>query len=137
MGAIVVSGLSSGTWAKAKPADYKGQELDKALKAYEAQAPKSILVPANLPKLPKAKIGEMETCIADLESAAGEIKKALAILKQNVAALKTVQGAAGKTAADLRKLAKDKPADKNKYENAASEADSIGSFAGHAINDFR
>jgi hypothetical protein len=108
MGATVVSGnLSSAYWARSKPGDYKGQDLDRALKSYEALAGKSISIPSNLiPKVPKPRIGEIESCVTQLESAVTELHKGVAILKQTVAALQAVQGAAGKAAGDLRKLAR-------------------------------
>jgi exonuclease VII small subunit len=137
MGATVVSGstaLTAANWAKSKPADYKGQDLDRALKSFEAAAGKSISIPNNLiPKVPKPSIGEIETCITGLESAVTELQKGLAILRQIVAALQAVQGAAGKAAGDLRKLAKGKDSDKDAYESAAGAADFIGAAAGDAL----
>ena len=138
MGATVVSGLSSANWAKAKPADYKGQDLDKALKSYEALAGKGISIPSNLiPKVPKPCIAEIDSCITGLESAVTELQKGLAILRQTLAALQAVQGAAGKASADLRKLAKGKESDKNAYQNAASAAESIGGAAENALKSIR
>src|SRR5262245_33806783 len=101
MGATVVSGLSSANWTKSKPADYKGQDLDRALKVYDAFSGKSnITIPGNLiPKVPKATIGEIEGCIKDLTNAITELQKGLVILKQVATALQGVQGAAGKTSA--------------------------------------
>jgi len=139
MGATVVSGgLSSANWARSKPADYRGQDLDRALKSYEALAGKSISIPNNLiPKIPKPRINEIDSCITQLESAVTELHKGLATLKQTVTALQAIQGAAGKAAGDLRKLAKGRDSDKNAYETAASTAESIGGAAGNALNDLR
>jgi hypothetical protein len=139
MGAIVVGGgLSSSNWVRSKPSDYKGQDLDRALKSFEAVANKMPSIPSNLiPKAPKATIGEIDTCITGLESAVTELQKALALVKQIAAALESVQGASGKAAADLRKLAKGKDADKDAYDNAASVAESIGGTAGTALNTIK
>lgn len=138
MGAIVVHGVSAREWASLKPANYKDQDLDKALKAYEPLAGKGISIPGNLfPDLPKATIGEIDTCIKGLQSAITELQKGQTFLKQIVAALQAVAGAAGKTSADLRKLAKGKDADKNACEKAAISAGSIGSFAASAIKNFQ
>ena len=138
MGATVVSGnLSSAYWARSKPADYKGQDLDRALKSYEAVG-KSITIPGDLiPKLPKPRVGEIESCVTKLESAISELRKGLAVLKQTVTALQAVQGAAAKAAGDLRKLAKGKDSDKQAYESAAGVADAIGGGAGNALNELR
>ena len=133
MGATVVSGLSSANWAKSKPADYKGQDLDKALKGYEALAGKGISIPNNLiPKIPKPSVAEIGSCITDLESAVTDLQKGLAILRQTVTALQAVQGAEGKPSADLRKLAKGKQ-DKDAYENAAAAAEAVSTAAAGAL----
>jgi exonuclease VII small subunit len=139
MGATVVSGLlSSANWAKSKPADYKGQDLDRALKGYEALAGKGISIPSNLiPKVPKPCIVEIDACITGLESAVTELQKGLAILRQAVAALQAVQGAAVKAAADLQKLAKGKDSDKDAYENAAGTAQSIVGAAENVLKSIR
>ena len=138
MGATVVNGLTASYWASHKPADYKGQDLDKALKVYEPLASKGISIPGNLiPKVPKATAGEIDTCIKDLQSAITELQKGQAFLKQIVAALQAVTGASGKAAADLRKLAKGKDADKDACENAAITADSIGGLAAGEIKNFQ
>jgi len=130
------SGLSSANWAKSKPADYKGQELDNALKACETAGGKTPVIPNNLiPKVPKVSIAEITSCITDLQSALTELQKALTMLQQIKTALLAVQGAAGKASADLAKLAKGKDSDKDKepYENAAGVANSISSAAGSAL----
>jgi hypothetical protein len=138
MGATVVSGnLSSAYWARSKPADYKGQDLDRALKSYEAVA-KGISIPGDLiPKVPKPRAGEIESCIKQLESAVTELRKALGVLKQMETALQAVQSAAGKAAGDLRKLAKGKDSDKQAYENAAGVAEAIGGGASNALSQLR
>ncbi len=139
MGASTVNGLTAAYWAKAKPDDYKGQDLDKALKTYEGVAGKAIKIPNDLiPKVPKPTIGEIEGCIKDLQSAVTELQKGITLLKPIITALEGVQGAAGKASADLRKQAKDKKDDaKEKYENAATTADSISSLAASAVKDYK
>ncbi len=139
MGAIVVNALSSANWAKSKPADYKGQDLDKALKAFEALSGKaSITIPGNLiPQVPKAAVGAIESCIKDLNTAVSELQKGLAILKPTVTVLQAIQGAATKTAGELSKMAKDKDGDKGKYENAAASANAAGSAAANLLRDLR
>ena len=139
MGASTVNGLTAAYWAKSKPTDYKGQDLDKALKTYEGVAGKGLTIPNNLiPKAPKPTIGEIEDCIKDLQSAVTELQKGLTLLKPIIAALEGVQGAAGKASADLRKQSKDKQDDaKKKYEDAASTANSIGSLAASASKDYK
>ena len=139
MAATVVNGLTAGYWAKSKPDDYKGQNLDKALKTYEGLAGKGITIPSNLiPKVPKPNVSEIEECITGLESAVTELHKGLAFLKQIGTALTGVQGAAAKAAADLEKQAKTKADDaKKKYEDAASTANSIGSLAASASKDYK
>ena len=132
MGATVANALTSSYWAGAKPKDYKGQDLDRALKTYEGLAGKSNLkIPANLiPRVPQGKIGEIDGCIKDLNNAVTELQKGLTVLKQVATALQAVQGAAAKTSADLTKLSKGKDADQDAYQNAAANANSVGAAAG-------
>jgi len=135
MGATVVSGnLSSAYWAKSKPADYKGQDLDRALKSYEGLAGKSITIPSSLiPSVPKSSIKEVEKCITQLQAAVTELQKGVGILKQTVGALKAIQGAAAKAAGELRKQADGAGANKQAYQNAAGVAEAIGGGAGNAL----
>ena len=139
MGASTVNGLTAAYWAKAKPDDYKGQDLDKALKTYEGVAGKGLKIPSNLiPKAPNPTTSEIEACIKDLQAAITELQKGLALIKPILAALEGVQGAAGKASADLRKQSKDKQDDaKEKYNNAATTADSIGGLAAGALKDYK
>jgi len=139
MGASSVNGLTAAFWAKAKPNDYRAQDLDKALKTYEGVSGKALTIPNNLiPKAPKPTIGEIEDCIKELQSAVTELQKGLTLLKPIISALEGVQGAAGKASAELRKQAKDKQDDaKQKYENAATTADSISSLAAGALKDYK
>ena len=135
MGATVINNLTSSYWAGAKPKDYQGQDLDRALKAYEGLAGKSnVTIPSNLiPKVPAGKIGEIDACIKDLNNAITELQKGSTTLKQVATALKAVQSAAAKTATDLSKLSKGKDADKDAYEAASTKASSVGSMASSAL----
>jgi hypothetical protein len=139
MGATSVKCLSSSYWAKAKPPDYKDQSLDKALKAYEPLADKGLKIPNDLiPKTPDPKVSAINKCITDMKSATTELTKGVDILNKSIAAVQAVQAAAGKTATDLRKQAKDKQdKDKDTYENAAASAESIGSAAAGALKDLQ
>jgi hypothetical protein len=127
MGATVVNNLTVGYWTKAKPADYKNQDLEKALKTYEGVAGKTATIPNDLvPKTPKAKVSEIESCLKSLQNAVTELTKAQTFLKSITSALEGVQAAAGKVSADLYKQAKGKSDDdKSKYENAAASASGI------------
>lgn len=125
MGAKVIpTGLKAGDWAESKPSDYKGNDLDTALKAYEAEAAKGWTIPADPPT---AKAGEIKTYIA-------ELNKTLASLATLTAAAGKVSAAAAKTAADLKKLAKDAK-DPNAYNSAAGVASSIGANAAKVAKD--
>lgn len=127
MAAIVVDGsLKSSNWTKKKPADYKGKDLDNALKAYEALADKKITVPAALPTMPKHSASAMEQCIKDMQAAIAEMQKATTHLKQMATSLQKVSTAGNATANELRKLAEDKQgADKKSYLDGASTASAI------------
>jgi hypothetical protein len=136
MSATVVNNLTASYWAGAKPKDYKGQDLDRALKAYETAASKGgIQIPSNLiPKVPQAKIGEIDGCIKDLNNAVTELQKATTALKQVATALQAVQSAAGKTSADLTKLSKGNDVDPDEYQAAATKASSVGMMAADALS---
>ena len=136
MGATVVNSLTASYWAGNKPKSYKGQDLDRALKAYETVAAKGgIQIPSNLiPKVPQPKIGEIDSCIKDLNNAVTELQKGMTILKQIATALQAVQNAAYKTSGDLTKLSKGKGVDPKEYENASISADSVGSIAADALS---
>ena len=134
---IVVSNVSSAGWAKAKPADYKSPDLDKALKAYEGLAGKGVLFP-NIPEAPKLSVEEIDDCIKSLKSAITQLEKGQAVLKQTLAALEGVRLAAGKTWVDLRKLAKEKQGkDKDAYEAAAGIATGIEMNCRMALADYK
>jgi hypothetical protein len=133
MGATVVNtSLTASSWTKAKPPDYKGKDLETALKAAEGLDAKKIAIPAKLPTVPKLKISEIETCITELESDIITLQKALADLKKMESAFQAVCNAADKTSSDLQKMEKDKKAtedQKQKYSSAAQTASVIGSNA--------
>ena len=133
MGATVVdTSLTVSAWTKAKPAEFKGKDLENALKGVEGLDTKKIAMPAKLPTLPKLKISEIESCITQMEADIITLQKALAELKKIDSALKAVSSAASKTASELEKMEKDKKASddqKQKYSGAARTASVIGSNA--------
>ena len=138
MGATVVNGLTASYWASNKPADYKGQDLDKALKTYEPLGGKTLKIPSSLiPPVPKPTIGEIDDCIAKLKAAITELEKGKVTLNQIVTALQGVQAAASKTSADLTKLSKGKDVDESEYKAAATRASSVGSLAADALKDVK
>src|SRR5947209_2003335 len=102
MGATVVNGLTASFWADHKPADYKNQDLDRALKTYESSAGKTVRIPSNLiPPVPKSTVTDIDSCVTKLKSAITELEKGKVILNQIVTALQGVQTAANKTSSDL------------------------------------
>jgi len=133
MAAIVVDGsIKTSNWAKSKPADYKGKDLDNSLKEYEALAGKKVKVPAALPTMPKHTASEIEQCIKEMQAAITELQKASEHLKQLATSLRKVSTAGNKTASELQKLAEKKQgADKNSYLDGASTALAIATEASH------
>lgn len=137
MAATVINGLSASHWAGWKPADYKGQDLDSALKAYEPLAGKTITFASSLmPAAPKLNIRAIDGCIADLKTSITEMEKGKAILNQVAGALRAVQSAGFKVSADLNKLSKGKDVDEQKYQAAATVAGSIASSAAEALSNY-
>src|ERR1051325_316618 len=133
MGATASSGLSPSDWTK--PKGYKGTDLDGALKAYQPFAGKTVDIPKNLiPDVPKASIKSMDDCITKMKSAIVELEKGKTYLNQVIAALKKVQDAASKTAAELNKLANTKNIDGSEFEAGATRANSIASLAAGAAS---
>ncbi len=138
MGASVANALTAGYWAGVKPKDYKGQDLDKALKSYEGVAGKTVKIPNNLiPGTPKATIGDIDDCIAQMKNAITELEKGKVMLNQTVTALQAVQSAASKASGDLMKLSKGKDVDEDEYKNAATSANSVGDAASSKLKDFK
>jgi hypothetical protein len=133
MGATVVNtSLTVSAWTKAKPSDYKGKDLENALKGAEGFDAKKIAMPAKLPTVPKLKISEIETCITEMEADIITLQKALAELKKMQTAFQAVSSAANKTSSELEKMQNDKKASddqKQKYQSAAQTASVIGSNA--------
>ncbi len=112
MGATATTiNLTPASWSSLKPKDYKGADLDKALAALQAARGKE-------PTVDKDSIASLE--------------KRIAYLKELKTAFGAVKTAAGKTSAELIKLAKDAKDDRKKkfdYESAAKSADTIGGQA--------
>jgi hypothetical protein len=141
MGVIsVVSVLSSENWAQAKPDDYKGTELDKALQAWAALANQTVEIPEDLlPSPPECKVSALNKYTDELKSVVKELDQAKALVNQYISALKAVQGAGSKAAADLTKLSKGKNVDEQaqqKYTSAASVANSIASSAASTLKQY-
>jgi hypothetical protein len=141
MGVIsVTSVLTSENWTGAKPADYKGTELDKALQAWGTLANQTVEIPQDLiPAPPECKVAALTSYVDELKSVMKELDKTKSLVNQYINALKAVQGAGGKAAADLTKLAKGKNVDEasqQKYTSAASVASSIASSAASKLKDY-
>jgi hypothetical protein len=141
MGATVVNtSLTASAWTKAKPGEFKGKDLENALKSAEGIDPKKIGLPAKLPTTPKLKISEIESCITELEADIIILQKALAELKKMESALQAVSSAANKTGSELEKMEKDKKAtddQKQKFRSAAHTALGIGSNASNILSKYK
>jgi ABC-type hemin transport system substrate-binding protein len=142
MGVIsVVSVLTSENWAQAKPDDYKGTELDKALQAWGTLANQTVEIPEDLiPAPPECKVAALTKYIDELKSVLKELDQAKALVNQYITSLKAVQAAGSKAAADLTKLSKGENLDERaqqKYTSAASVASSIASSAGSALKEYQ
>jgi len=119
---VVNAELNAGVWIKAKPPDFKGKDLENALKRVEGIDAKNVAVPDIKSKTPKLKVHEIEDCITEMESDVAALKKTLAELNKIRAALQAVVTAADKTESELEKMQKDKKASddqKQKYKSAA------------------
>ena len=133
MGATASSGLSPSDWTK--PKNYKGMDLDNALKAYQPFAGKTVDVSKNLiPGVPKPSVKAFEDCITKMKSAIAELEKGKTYLNQIISALNKVQDAANKTATELNKLANTKNVDGSDFQAGATRASSIGSLAADALS---
>jgi hypothetical protein len=128
MGASVITvKLDAASWVKAKPDDYKGKELETALKKYESVSSKGIPTMKGTPK----GIAEFQQCIKDLQSA-------LDVLKPMHAALQDVAAACDKTIGDLSKQTKGKSDDDQaKYKQAQNIVQDISSRASKALNEIK
>lgn len=128
-----IGDLSASAWAGKKPKGYKGTELDKALKAWDALAAKPVTLAKDLiPSIPDAKISAIDACITKVKAAITAIDKAKGDVEQRVAALKAVAAAGAKASADLMKLSEDKKLKEDEakeYRSAAIEAGSLGKGA--------
>ena len=138
MAATVVNALTVSHWAENKPSDYKGTDLDKALKAYEGVAGKKaqIVTSAIDPLTKKAGVSDIDGYIATCKQAITVMEKAKVIQSEIANALKAVMNAGNKASADLGKLSKGKDVDESKYKNASISASSIASIAGDRLGDY-
>ena len=140
MGVIsVVNVLTSENWAGAKPDDYKGTELDKALQAWGTLANQTVEIPQDLiPAPPECKVRVLTSYVDELKSVIKELDKSQKLVNQYITALKAVQAAGNKAAADLTKLSQGKNVDEAKqqmYTRAATTATSIASSASMTTPD--
>jgi hypothetical protein len=141
MGVInVVSVLTSENWTEAKPADYKGTELEKALQAWGTLANQTVEIPKDLiPAPPECKVGALTSYVDELKSVIKELDETKKLVNQYINALKAVQVAGNKAAVDLTKLSQAKNIDettKQKYTSAASTASSIASSAASKLKEY-
>jgi hypothetical protein len=137
MGATVAL-VGASSWKSAKPAGYKNGDLDKAIAAYEAAFAKikNLKAPIKLiQNSPKAKVTEMDKCIAELKTAITEYESCKDLINAVISAAKTVQSAGSKTAADLTKLSKGKDVDEEAYLAGAAEARAQAGAAGCDITN--
>lgn len=114
MGATATAiNLSPGSWESSKPKDYKGKDLDAALKAYDEYRGKAI------------QLDNSKLTVTD-------VKAALSWLERKVAALEAIRKACDKTAGELRKAGKD-----SDYESAASFAEATKDVASRELGKTR
>ncbi len=137
MGARVsdISDINSSAWAGKKPKCYKGNDLDKALSAWEKLKP--VKFPEGmLPEAPAFKLGEIEGCEAMVKGAIKDIEKLKKEVEEQVKALNAVTSASEKASSDLKKMYKDKKLkeeEQNECFSAANEADSLGRTAEYFV----
>lgn len=139
MGVVSVTGvLTARHWTGAKPDDYTGTELDSALQAWEGLAGKQVQFDKNLmPALPDCKVGALGACSTKLKSVVTTLEQGKTMVGQWVSALKAVQAAGGKAAADLNKLAKGKDVDEAKQQKYQAAAGTANSIAGAAAGELK
>ena len=140
MGARVVYVGGSGWATKKAAAGYKGGDLDKALAAYDAAVEKLKKTKAPyqvIAKVPEPKISKIDGCIADLKAAITEYEKLKdQINKEVIGALKTIQSAGAKAAAELTKQSKAKDADEAACLAAADAASEEAGAAGSETSKY-
>lgn len=136
---VVSASLKVSAWTDVKPADFKGNGLETALKTAEGAIGKSITLPTKLSAVPQLKLSEINSCITQMEADVITLQKALAELRKIESALQAVSSAASKTSAELQKMAKDNKKsedEQNKYKSAAMTVDVIGSNAASILKNF-
>jgi hypothetical protein len=138
MAATVVNSLTASYWAENKPSDYKGADLDKALKAYEGVASKKAqIVTSTIDPLKKAGVSDIDGYIATCKQAITVMEKAKVIQSDIGNALKAVVSAGNKASSDLTKLSKGKDVDESQYKSASTRASSIASMANDKLSDYQ
>jgi hypothetical protein len=130
MAAIVHDALCASHWAGHKPANYKGEALDTALKEYELAADNLTDIPHYvIPTARVWKIKQIDASMANLKMAIAALDRFKANLHPVINALKTVQMAADKAKAELTEMAKGDEVDAKQYRNAANQAARIARLA--------
>ena len=139
MAATVVNSLTASYWAENKPSDYKGTDLDKALKAYEGVTSKKaqIVTSAIDPLTKKAGVSDIDSYIATCKQAISVMEKAKVIQSDIGNALKGVVSAGNKASGDLTKLSKGKDVDESQYKSASTRASAIASMANDKLGDYQ
>lgn len=66
MAATVVNAPTASPWTGHKPAGYKAQDLEKALKTYEPLASQSLAMPTKAPSAPKATVSDMDAYLTSM-----------------------------------------------------------------------
>src|SRR5262245_41392211 len=104
-----ISDISASAWSAKKPKSYKGNDLDKALKAWDSLAAKPVTFPPDLlPPAPEFNLSKIEGCAVLVKAAITEVEKLKKDVEERIKALKAVASAADKTSSDLNKLSTDK-----------------------------
>ena len=130
MAAIIHDVLCASHWAGHKPAGYKCEVLDTALKDYELAADKLTDIPHYvIPTVRVWKINQIDASIANLKRAMTALDKFKASVHPVIDALKTVQAAADQAKAELTELAKSDEVDAKQYLYAANQAARIARLA--------
>jgi hypothetical protein len=128
-----ISDVSASAWSAKKPKSYKGNDLDKALKAWDSLAAKPVTFPPDvIPPAPEFNLSSIEGCAVMVKAAITEVEKLKKEVEERVTALEAVASAADKTSSDLTKQSKDKKRkddEVKEFRSAAIEAESLGRSA--------
>lgn len=134
MAAIIHEALCASHWAGHKPANYKDENLDEALKDYERATGSLTDIPYyQLPAVRIRKIRQIDASMAKLKKAMTALDKFKANLHPVITALQTVQAAAGKAIGELTELSKGDDVEAKEYRNAACQAARIARLAASGV----